>query len=162
MNLIPLFKLYFDPFNYIFIVFSILFQRSFTYIFIIFQFVFNSFSMLFYTTLISLCSFHLRIASLSLCFAFAHTLTLQRINDIFTTFISLSLALCFAFNRPTQAHAANCASGDASVAALRRAVGRAARRAADERLVLLLSDANLARHGVGAEELADALGLASA
>jgi MoxR-like ATPase len=59
--------------------------------------------------------------------------------------------------RRVATHAGNCASGDASVEALRRAVRRAASVAADERIVLLVSDANLARHGIGAGDLAEAM-----
>ena len=64
--------------------------------------------------------------------------------------------------RRVQAHAANCASGDASLAALRGAVQRVARVEADERLVLLLSDANFARHGITAHALAQAMALPNA
>jgi hypothetical protein len=61
--------------------------------------------------------------------------------------------------RRVATHAANCPSGDASVEALRRAVRRAASVEADERLVLLLSDANLSRHGIEASDLAEAMAL---
>ena len=54
-------------------------------------------------------------------------------------------------------HAYSCGSGDNSLAAARRAIGDLARREADERLVFLLSDANLGRYDVSPEELGTVL-----
>ena len=50
-------------------------------------------------------------------------------------------------------HAAGARSGDNSLAAAQRAIGELAAREADERLVFLLSDANLGRYDVSPQEL---------
>ena len=54
-------------------------------------------------------------------------------------------------------HAASCGSGDHSLEAARLAIEQLAGREADERLVFLLSDANLGRYDVSPEELGSVL-----
>lgn len=55
------------------------------------------------------------------------------------------------------AHAWSAPSGDNSLQAVRRAVEAAGRADADERIVVLLSDANLGRYDVSPEEIGEAL-----
>ena len=55
------------------------------------------------------------------------------------------------------AHAVSCASGDHSMEAARQAIKELATRDADERLVFLLSDANLGRYDVSPHELGTVL-----
>jgi hypothetical protein len=60
--------------------------------------------------------------------------------------------------RRVQTHAGSCASGDATLASLRVCVSRAARETdVDERVVVLLSDANFSRNGITPADLAEAM-----